>query len=269
MSSPLDLRNIAMKDRPLIFQIPDTEISVEFIDNNTNHYSSLYYESQPTRSVNLASLNAGNSPLLYVGGGGINASFETALSPQNTSLYQTRHLELLRRHSSNSEFVSSRYEDTDPSTFSLLLNNPVGKAGHNDGIVFIDIFSPEKRPYNVPSNVAMVYVAPPLGAEYESDEAFVDAVGKTSRNVARCVARYNQLSTDHDDLPLIESLRLCVFSSGIYNRTPKVDVSYLALVISQELIAELKRENIGKFHIQLPNGTGDFGALLNSLHKQK
>jgi hypothetical protein len=99
--------------------VPNTKITATFIDKQPGHDTPLFYGSSGG-SAPMASLNAGNSQGLYVGGGGINLGFENALKGlQNCGLYQTRHQDLLAAYQ-KSGTLSETYSTEDPTRFSLI-----------------------------------------------------------------------------------------------------------------------------------------------------
>src|ERR1035438_5537373 len=98
--------------------VPNTKITATFIDKQPLHDTPLFYGNSGG-SAPMASLNAGNSQQLYLGGAGINLGFENALKGlQNCALYQTRHQALLAAYQKTGT-ATETYQAEDPTKFSL------------------------------------------------------------------------------------------------------------------------------------------------------
>ena len=243
--------------------IKGTSLTANFLNNQSGSNSPLYYKSSEFE-LSLASTDAGNSDSLYVGGGGINGAFGKALSNQITSLYEHRHLALVEKCGSKlTDF--EKYSDDDPMMLSLIFNNRVKGDDSYEGIVFVDIFADQYCPNGNEQNIAMLYVAPPYGPNYENEEDFIVAISETAKNISNALISYNEMVKSHTDLSIIEAIRLCTYSSGIYNRSPKVGVDIISTSIFDSLVAVLKATESGLKEIQLPNGLGQFSTVLKQL----
>src|SRR5947209_7040485 len=105
--------------------LPETKIRLTFLDvpahkpNTPKAYPPLYYGSTGG-SGPLASVNAGNSEDLYVGGDGVNGGFKKALQAQKCDLYQARHQELFNKQTAAGAAAFETYSDEDPMKFSFV-----------------------------------------------------------------------------------------------------------------------------------------------------
>jgi len=239
----------------------------------------LYYSAREGK-LNLASVNAGNSRSLDVGGGGINSAFEVVLSKtQTTSGYWDRHMKLLAKADAAGSPQWESYSTTDPCAFSYVDPTRIGSfANWYGGVCFVDVFDPNNAKlcpdYNL-LNIAMVYVAPPDGANYLTNKQdvavakanFLIAIEATAAGIVKTVSAYNALAT-RQKLPVIQALRNCLFSSGIYDpkvlinpgdSKPKslVDPSEIALTIFKGFTAALQKDpDTGLEELQFPVGNG-------------
>lgn len=247
-------------------RLPDTHIDVMFIDKRAGGHVPLYYGKGGGRAP-MASVDAGDSRGLYVGGGGINRAFAAALKPQDCDRYRVRHRELLQRFEAEGA-DSASYGDDDPTRFSLLYaEHPVTRRkGWHDGICYVDVFGERLCPQGNPNNAAMLYAAPPCGDNYDDAHAFLAAVRATAGNIATAIGRYNGQAPALG-LPAIEVLRLCLYSSGIYN-TLKVDVNAIARSIYDGLHEVLKGDACGLGALELPCGTDAADPLFASVRQQ-
>jgi hypothetical protein len=233
-----------------VAKIGGTSINVAFIEKPARGHVPLYYGAGEG-SLALASLNAGDAAALYVGGGGINQAFERILGrTQNTAQYLARHAALLADTGGSGE-AFKRYDGDDPTAFSYLYAAKVFEtpAGH-EGICFVDVFAPSRRPAGNPHNLAMLYVAPPNGHNHPGAADFLDAIGRTAKNIATTVARYNALASQQK-LESIEALRLCLYSPAIYN-PHNVSRDKIALAIFDGLCAGLAADDGGLREVQMP-----------------
>jgi hypothetical protein len=231
-------------------KISGTSVTLGFILKPAGGYAPVYY-GRGEGSLALASVNAGNSQDLYVGGGGINGGFAKLLSrTQKTGGYQARHQALVDDAAKTGE-AFMRYDDDDPTEFSYVYASKISDvAGWYEGICFVDVFSTSHRPAGNPHNSAMLYAAPPHGHNHPKEADFLDAVGQTGRNIATTVARYNAIAPQQN-VPGIEALRLCLYSSGIYNQY-KVSLDKIALAIFDGVSAGLAAESSGLKELQMP-----------------
>lgn len=231
-------------------RIEGTDIDLHFIDKPAGGHAPIFY-GPSEGTLRLASLNAGNSEGLYVGGGGINGGFGHVLSrTQTIGLYAARHQELLG-DAAESGKATKRYADDDPTAFSCVYAAKVTeKDGTHEGVAFVDVFAPGRCPAENARNAAMLYVAPPYGGHYADDAAFLDAIRRTGKNIATAIARYNAIAPA-ERLPAIEALRLCLYSSVIYN-PGGVPLERIARAIFDGVSRRLAAEASGLRELQLP-----------------
>ena len=132
-------------------------------------------------------------------------------------------------------------------------------AGSYDGVCFVDVFAPEDRPHGVRANAAMLYVAPPDGPHYADAPAFLAAIRQTASNIATAMGQYNAIAAANQ-VPSIPVLRLCLFSSGIYNSL-KVEPDRIAEQIFGGLCDVLENDPCGLGEVQLPVGNSLFDIV--------
>ncbi len=260
--------------------LPGTQVQVRFYQ-----FSGLYpplYEARHQGSLNLASVNAGNSNGLCVGLGGVNGGFLDALTkagqkranlsphqgcnPGAYDDYQDRHLQLLSKAAGAT--ASAAYSNVDPCRFSYVNAAQVSNvAGWYEGVCFVDVFDSQLCPDGNPKNVAMLYVAPPCDSNYATPTAFLSAIEATASHIIRAIAGYNALAAQQQ-LPVIEALRNTLYSSNIYNQNLKVPAADIAGAILAGFAAELRLQpHCGLQELQFPVGSGTQGELFGSLQK--
>lgn len=239
--------------------LPGTAIKLTFINTPPKGYPPLFYEDDSGAGA-MASVNAGSSDQLYVGGFGINGGFAKLLAGLQLDAYQTRHEALLAKASGGGSYIET-YPDGDPMAFSLVYGDAptVKLSGAHDGVCFVDVFAPENRPHGVTANAAMLYVAPPNGLYYPNAQAFLAAIRQTASNIAVAMGRYQKVADAHG-VPSISVLRLCLFSSSIYN-TMKIDSNDIAEEIYGGLYDILKDDDCGLTELQLPVGNSLFDII--------
>jgi hypothetical protein len=227
-----------------------TAIKLTFVEKPLTDFPPLFYENG-TDGPPMASVNAGNSDQLYVGGDGINGGFAKALAKLTLGTYATRHQALLAKARGGGEDAET-YADTDPMAFSLVYPTALTskKGGGEDGVCFVDVFAPQRCPNGVAANAAMLYVVPPCGPSYADRAAFLAAIRQTAGNVATTMGRYNKAAGSHG-VPVIRALRLCLFSSGIYN-SHGVSSNRIAEQIYAGLCDVLAKDDCGLTEVQLP-----------------
>ncbi|MEP3889507.1 MAG: hypothetical protein ABJN69_03510 [Hellea sp.] len=243
-------------------KIPGTAIEAEF-HAPVGKYPGLFYSS-PSTYGNMLSVNAGSSSGLYVGGGGINSGFEQALSAQKTSLYATRHSHLLHAVRNGGADIET-YSDKNPMGFSMVdishvihnKNNSTPQGG-NDGVCFVDIFGEDASgqslcPHGVAQNTGMLYACPPHGDNYADDAAFLAAISQTGANTVTSIGAYNKIAVANHQ-PLISAIRLCLFSSVIFNPN-KVDKGKIALAIFDGMSQTLVKDDCGLTRVEMPYST--------------
>ena len=104
----------------------------------------------------------------------------------------------------------------------------------------------------------MLYAAPPRGANHPQDADFLSAIRDTATNIVTCLGRYNAIAPKHG-VPSIEVLRLCLFSSNIYNDYA-VPLDEIALAIFDGVAAGAAVGATGLKEVQFPYaGAGDDG----------
>jgi len=243
--------------------VPGTQVQISFYTFSTQ-YPPLYYGANEG-TLNLASVNAGNSQGLYVGGGGVNLGFEGVLtaSQKHVDDYQTRHQQLVAKAGVGGT-ASTAYPITDPCSFSYVNASQVSQTpGWYEGVCFVDVFDPKLAPHGNAKNMAMLYVAPPYGDNYASDASFLAAIQATAAQIIETVAGYNALAAAQN-LPIIETLRNTLFSSAIYNRynrtvNPPTSVPHAAIAgaILAGFAAGLRNHpQCGLKELQFPVGSG-------------
>jgi hypothetical protein len=227
-----------------------TAIKLTFVDKPPNDFAPLFYPHGGSAPA-MASVNAGNSAQLYVGGGGTNSGFARALSKLKIDAYAARHQALLAKARGGGPDIET-YADTDPMAFSLVYPTalPSKKGSDEDGVCFVDVFAPEHCPNGVSDNAAMLYVAPPNGPNYADKATFLAAIRQTASNVATTMGRYNKIAGSHG-VPAIPALRLCLFSSGIYNSF-SISSNRIAEQICAGLGDVLAKDDCGLTKVQLP-----------------
>ncbi len=249
--------------------VPGTQVQISFY-TFPGDFPPLYYGASEG-TLNLASVNAGNSQGLYVGGGGVNQGFGDllVLTQKNVADYTTRHTQL--RANAAGAATSETYAVTDPCAFSYVNPAQVNHlSGWYEGVCFVDVFDPQLCPHGNAKNFAMLYIAPPYGDNYATDAAFLAAIEATATNIIATIAGYNALAAAHH-LPQVEALRNTLFSSSIYNRktaTAPDGVAHhlIAGAILAGFAAGLHAHpQCGLTELQFPVGTGTQDELFASL----
>lgn len=235
----------------MILAVPGTQVQVTFLPPPPQ----LYYPAQET-GLTLASVNAGNSDGLWVGGGGLNKAFGELLSAddtgQHTAQYGPLHKALIAKADASGEVFDS-YPAGNPVSFCYARTIKVtSAAGWYDGVCFLDVFGSAVVPHGNVKNAAMLYVAPPKDTNYADADAFLKAIGETAEHIVATVAAYNTNVAAQHQLPAIEALRMCLYSSGIYNRKLNVSRHRIARAIYAGLCTALQQGDSGLQEIQLP-----------------
>lgn len=253
--------------------ISGSQVSVEFM-TFAGKYPALYYGAGEA-GYHLASVNAGSSNDLIVGSEFINGRFLAELNAAGQKQasskgkrtaskddYQSRHKRVLEKALADpSRTAFETFAATDPCLFCYAYAAPVTtKRGWNDGICFVDVFDASLCPAGNTANAAMLYVAPPHDKNYANQAAFLQAIEATGRNIVQTLAGYNAVAGQK--LPVIEALRLPLFSSDIYNRRWDVPAGDVAAAIWRGLLAGQRAQpNSGLRELQLPTGSGAQPAL--------
>ena len=248
--------------------VPKTQVEVKLIPAPGGE-APLYHKATDDKPfLPLASVNAGNSQLLYLGGKGINNGFDLTLTAahQTTSQYQSLHQALFTKAQADPTGAAfEQYPSADPMVFSFCRSNLLtpAKAGWYEGTCFVDIFDAAHRPGGIAENVAMLYAAPPHGAHYPKSATFLNAIIETAASIIATVAAYNAIAAQHNQPP-IEALRLCAFSSGIYN-PHDVSLNKVARAIFAGITRGLQAETTGLKEIHLPIQAPLFYAIKDDL----
>jgi hypothetical protein len=129
--------------------------------------------------------------------------------------------------------------------------------------VFLDIFTAAMTPHNEPSNYAMLYLVPPFGPGYASDQDFLDAVTRSAVNIITVLAHYNTtLVPANTGLNAIPVLRTCLYSSSGYKRaTVTRDAVALALYSGFDTQLLVTGTSSGIQGVEFENGAGEFDAV--------
>ncbi len=174
--------------------------------------------------------------------------------------YATRHQALLAQASGGGADIET-YPDGDPMAFSLVYAEAptASLSGEHDGVCFVDVFAPAHRPHGVAANAALLYVAPPNGPNYADAPAFLAAIRQTARNIATAMGRYRKVA-GAQRVPSISVLRLCLFSSGLYNSL-NLAANDLAEQIYAGLCDVLQADDCGLTELQLPVGKSLFDIV--------
>jgi hypothetical protein len=262
--------------------VPGTQVQVRF-DTFTHQYPPLYDDATANGTLNLASVNAGQSNTLLVGAGGVNQQFLADLSPpqKNANLssggagngddYQDRHKKLLAKAVAGGAPWEA-YANTDPCAFSYVCPTQVNTAaGYWEGVCFVDVFDATLCPGGNPKNFAMLYVAPPYGPHFATPALFLAAIEATAVNIVRAIAGYNAIAAAQN-LPILEALRNTLYSSTRYNQNPPVPLADIGRAMFAGFASELANQpHCGLVELQFPVGDGSalqgdqFAALATEL----
>lgn len=219
--------------------------------NLVNDYPPLY-GGYGTTGIFLASMNAGNSDQLYVGGGGINAGFAHVLgATQDIDLYQKRHQEMADTAQTNSN-TTKAFSKENPCASMSLCNFRVAGVGNYTGIAFLDAFSEARCPDGDGGNRAMLYVAPPLVPDYTDAKTLAADISAVGQHAIEAVATHNAWAAQNGAVS-IEAVRLCAYSAGIYagKLITKEDTG---MAIFEGVVAGLKQTGLALKEVQMPLG---------------
>jgi len=231
--------------------VPGTQVALTFISVPIGEHCPLYYDTSEG-SLNLASVNPGNSYQLYVGGKGGNGQFHDDLQDagqQKVDDYAARHQALAAKVTQNGDSAAETYQYVDPMRFSYALVNKLNPNSY-EGVCFVDVFDPTLCPKNNSKNAAMLYLAPPDGSNYPKEADFLAAIKAAATYVVGTIAGYNALAAKQG-LPVIEVLRSCLFSSNIYNPA-RILPAKIAAAIFAGYFQELQAQDSGISELQLP-----------------
>ena len=227
--------------------VPGTQVALTFISVPIGEHCPLYYDAAEG-SLNLASVNPGNSYQLYVGGEGGNGQFHDDLQDagqQKVDDYASRHQALAAKVTQKGGSASETYQDVDPMCFSYVQVNKL-------------------NPKNNAKNAAMLYLAPPDGSNYPKEADFLAAIKAAATYVVRTIAGYNAVAAQ-DGLPAIEVLRSCLFSSGIYNPAKILPAKIAAIFAGY--FQELQAQDSGIVELQLPYSSDKSDPLFAAIQE--
>jgi hypothetical protein len=213
-------------------------------------FSAIYLAPNETGDT-LGSVNAGNNRL-WVGGAGINRQFQRVNPAAD---YGAIHTKVLAK--AKPDLSASDDTPGDPLSF-IYVSRPASPLNGIDGTVFIDVFMPARAPHSNAVNYAMIYVVPPDGSgPTYSDSTFLDAVQATAENIAISVANFNRDLVPSTQLRIIETIRLCAYSSSIFKKKT-VPVAHVV----NRIYDGLKKMDFGSVKsLEFENGTGEFEAV--------
>ena len=247
-------------------RFPGTQVTAELLNPTHSRFCDIFYEAQPAdEGIRMGSVNAGTSysgSLFEVGQEGMTGAFYGILSAQQGFVgrhpYQKVHKYLHRISADRQTAVMDTPEPDSPVQFALI-NKPAPNSPciDFDGIVFIDVFKNDLRPYQIDANYAMIYVVPPMGDLYSTPTDFLHAVEATAENIVSTVMLYNQQFTGSKspnslDLKKINTIRVCLFSGGYFN-TFHLSHDQLATYIYQGIASELHSKDTSIQCIQFEN----------------
>lgn len=247
-------------------KFPGTQVTAELLNPSHSRFCEIFYETAPDNDeIVMGSVNAGTSysgSLFEVGQEGMIGAFYGILSAQQGFIgrhpYQKVHKYLHRIAEGKETAVMDTPEADWPVQFSLIHKPAVNSACIDfDGIVFIDVFKNDLRPYEIDANYAMIYVVPPMGDLYGNPTDFLHAVEATAENIVRAVMHYNQhytrgKSPNSLDLKPINTIRVCLFSAGYFN-TFHLSHDRLANYIYHGIASELHSKDTSIQHVQFEN----------------
>lgn len=247
-------------------KFPGTQVTAELLNPTHSRFCDIFYEEDPEDdSIAMGSVNAGTSysgSLFEVGQEGMTGAFYGILSAQQGFAgrhpYQKVHKYLHRIAGERDTAIMDTPETDSPVQFAMIQKPPVQSPCIDfDGIVFIDVFKADLRPYQVAGNYAMIYVVPPLGDLYSTPNDFLHAVEATAENIVRAVMHYNQNYTGDKspnalNLKAINTIRACLFSGGYFN-TFHLSHDQLARYIYQGIASELHSKDTSIRSVQFEN----------------
>ena len=187
----------------------------------------IYYAVQDNQKP-LASLNAGD-PKLFTGGKGITVAFADAMNIKKDDAYDKSIIKyrehLLKTTAKNacySEIIQQDSKNLTSDIFQAVTcynfqptSNEKTKKMAKYGQVFVEEFREGRRPNNIKSNTAMLYLVPPNRLEFDSDNDFLQAVKQSGENIVHALCNHNQWCKQQQREP-IPVMKVCAFSSGIF-----------------------------------------------------
>jgi tRNA threonylcarbamoyladenosine modification (KEOPS) complex Pcc1 subunit len=263
-----------------VYKFPGTQVNAQFIDPSLSQFCDIFYENEVgTKGIIMGSVNAGTSysgSLFEVGQEGMTGAFYGILSAQQNFVgrhpYQKVHKLLHRLSAEQDVFALDSFDYESPVQFSLI-SKPSDHSSciDYDGIVFIDVFKDDLRPYQIDANYAMVYVVPPMGDLYSTQNDFLRAIEATAENIVKAVMSYNKGYTNNKspnglNLKKINTIRVCLFSGGYFN-TFQLSHDQIASYIYQGIVNELHSKETSISSIQFENNYYD--VMENEIKSKK
>ncbi len=126
--------------------------------------------------------------------------------------------------------------------------------------VFIHEFKDGFYPLGNTSNKFMVYVVPPKGTEYSIPGLFLKAVHEVSYNMMELIDK-------HDFSKKMETLRICLFSAGLYTPTNVRYVEVAASII-KGILQYINMYGTSVKTIEFAHAGGNFENAWNILNPQ-
>jgi hypothetical protein len=239
---------------------PGTTIKTTFM--NSPSYAPVFMHQHQNGLV-MGSVNAGNSDGFFVlNSGGINMSFDRAFQAagqynyMGPDPYVTIHKDLFDAAKSGSA-MRTDFTPKDPLSYAMVYrpipSNLFQGFKGNDGTVFLDVFKGSLVPKQNQNNYAMIYVCPPNGPSYQCDDDFLAAIEETAKNLVRAVRLYNTYALTESSVKNLETVRMCLYSSGLFNRAG-VSIDSIAVQVFKGLEAELRLDIAGIIHLEFENG---------------
>ncbi|MFT6827654.1 MAG: hypothetical protein ACI9Z3_000351 [Roseivirga sp.] len=264
----------------LIKNFPGTQVNAELIKPRISQFCDIFFESEPeVENVVMGSVNAGTSysgSLFEMGQEGMTGAFYGILSAQQNFVgkhpYQKVHNVLHRLAAEHDTFALDSFDYESPVQFSLISKPSEHSSCIDlDGIVFIDVFKDDLRPYQVDANYAMIYLVPPLADLYTTTNDFLHAIKATSENIIKAVMTYNKgytgaKSPNGLNLKKINTIRICLFSSGYFNNF-QLSHDQIASYIYQGIASELHSKETSITTVQFENNYYD--VMENEIKSKK
>lgn len=233
-------------------------------------YSPIWRRSAEGGSV-LASVNAGNAAM-FVGGGGINLSFEASLGSAVSAQLGTIQTQALAAAQAGTS-VSASYTASDPVVL-VSVQLPPGAAPaatFPNETVLVDVLSDSAQPHSNPRNAVMLYAVPPDGrvtSLYPDKPGWLASVSRTAGNVVAALAHYNATlvaAYPALKLPTVPTIRMCAIAASIFRQpgaTPQeVAEAIYAGMAAEFLLLEQGSVAHGITLVEFENGDGGFRWL--------
>ena len=253
-------------DQMTLNKFPGTQVNAELLEPTHSQFCEIFYEEKPLFSDTvMGSVNAGTSysgSLFEVGQEGMTGAFYGILSAQQNFIgrhpYQKIHKHLYRIAGENEVAVMDSFEPDLPVQFAMVQKPAESSACVDyDGVVFINVFKDDLRPYQIDANYAMIYVVPPMGDLYSTPNDFLHAIEATAENIIKAVMTYNKQYSGTNSpggliLKPINTIRVCLFSGGYFN-TYQLSHDQIATYIYHGIASELHSRDTSITSIQFEN----------------